>query len=374
MKRGSKKNRLLDLWVGTPLLNALATVRRRRSWPAQVERIGVMCSPALGDTLLFSAVLADIRAAFPQAHITHIAMPQNRAAAEIIAGADARILIELTQPATSIRAIRACRFDVLLDFSSWQRLTAFYSMLSGARFTAGFRTAGQHRGRGYDHTVEHRNDRHEVDNFRALLDGLGIPSGAAPQVVLTQPKTEPLPGEPDLVVFHLWASGARSWLREWPSERWIELAQRIGAPDTLFVVTGAPSDRERMTPFVAQMQQAGLRAVAFCSPDGFVSLVAVLRRARLVVSVNTGVLHLAAIAGAPTLGLNGPTANHRWGPIGRCALGIGPADGSGGYLNLGFEYAGQPEDVMTRVTVAQAVTASEDLLARCGPVEETGAA
>ncbi|SNS23635.1 ADP-heptose:LPS heptosyltransferase [Granulicella rosea] len=370
MKRGSKLNRLMDLWVGTPLLNALATVRHRRKWPSRVERIGVMCSPALGDTLLFSAVLRDLRAAYPQAHITHICMPQNLAAAEIIPGADTRVRIELTKPLASVRAIRACRFDILLDFSSWQRLTAFYTMQSGARFTAGFRTAGQHRGRGYDLAVEHRNDRHELENFRALLRGLGIVTGAEPQVILAEPQAEPLPGEGDMIVFHLWASGARSWLREWPSERWIELARRIGRPGTLFVVTGAPSDMERMQPFVAQMQQAGLRAVAFRSPDGFVSLVSVLHRARLAVSVNTGVLHLAAIAGAPTLGLNGPTANHRWGPVGRCVLGIGPADGSGGFLNLGFEYDGHPEDTMERVTVDQAVAAARDLIGRCRPVLE----
>ena len=55
-----------------------------------------MCSPALGDTLLFSAALQDLRAAFPQAHITHVCMRQNLAAAEFIPGADRRLLIDLT--------------------------------------------------------------------------------------------------------------------------------------------------------------------------------------------------------------------------------------------------------------------------------------
>ena len=136
--------------------------------------------------------------------------------------------------------MRAERLDMLLDFTSWQRLTAFYSMMAGAKFTAGFQTAGQHRSRGYDVVIEHRDDRHEVENFRGFLRGLEIPAGCPPRVVVPSGGMNPLAGTRDLVVFHPWASGARSWLREWPEERWIELAQRIGGAGTLLAITGSP--------------------------------------------------------------------------------------------------------------------------------------
>jgi heptosyltransferase-3 len=51
MRRGSIKNRLLDLWVGTPVLHLLALFRRRRKTPERLQRIGVMCSPALANDL-----------------------------------------------------------------------------------------------------------------------------------------------------------------------------------------------------------------------------------------------------------------------------------------------------------------------------------
>ena len=180
MRRGRKKNRILDYWVGTPLLNLLATLRlRRRRLPETIRRIGVMCSPALSDTLLFSSVLQDLRAHFGgSVEIVHFCMKPNLAAAEIIPGADRRVVIDLTHPAATIKQVRAERVDLLFDFSSWQRLTAFYSLMAGAKFTAGFTTAGQYRGRGYDLQVGHRNDRHEVGNFRAILQTLAIPTGA----------------------------------------------------------------------------------------------------------------------------------------------------------------------------------------------------
>ena len=362
MQRGSRTNRLLDYYVGIPLLNLLATFRPKRPLPEGPIRIGVLCSPALGDTLLFSAVLLDLRAHYPEAHITHFCMKQNLAAAEIIFGADERLPIDLTNPKAAIGLLRAESLDALFDFSSWQRLTAFFALLSGARFTAGFRSPGQIRGRGYDVAVLHRRDQHELENFRDVLRALAIPATHEPAVSLPEPATPPLPGEDDLVALHLWASGNRSHLREWPQTNWLALAAQIARPGTLFVVTGAPSDQPRMQPFVAALQKQGLRATAYTSPDGFVSLAQVLRRARLLVSVNTGVMHLAAILGTPTLSLNGPTAGHRWGPWGPRVANVAPLDGSGGFLHLGFEFDGQPEDTMQRITVAQAVEAAQNLL------------
>jgi ADP-heptose:LPS heptosyltransferase len=369
MQRGKKRNRQLDLWVGMPLLNLLATFRaRRKRPPASPQRIGVICSPALGDTLLVSGPLQDLRAAYPAAQIVHFCMKQNLAAAEIISGADKRVLISLTQPGAAIRLMRAERVHVMLDFTGWQRLTAFYTMLSGAKFTVGFVTPGQRRGRGYDHTVEHRADRHELENFRALLRGSRLEPAVAithePAVTVPAGGEDVLPEERDIVAFHLWASGQSSWLREWPEERWVELARRQAGPETLFVITGGPADNERTLPFVERMRAAGLRAQPFVSPDGFRTLTRLLRRVRLLVSVNTGVMHLGAVAGAPTVSLNGPTSERRWGARGRCCANVQPADGSGGYLHLGFEFDGQPQDIMERITVDQVEEACVGL-ARC---------
>ena len=358
MRRGSKKNRVLDFWVGIPLLNGLATLRRRRrGMPAEVRRVGVLCSPALGDTLLFSAALQDVRAHFGEGvEIVHFCMRSNLAAAEIIPGADRRVVIDLTRPPQTVRQMRAERLDLMMDFSSWQRLTAFYSMSCGAKYTVGFVTAGQFRGRGYDLTVRHRDDLHEVENFREILRAMRMPAGSEPRVEVPEAAGESEAVE-DLVVFHLWASGQRSHLREWPEERWVELARQIGGEETKFAITGAPSDRERVEPFVARMLDAGLEAYAFVGEQGFVGLARLLRQARVVVSVNTGVMHLAAIVAAPTVAINGPNRNGRWGPVGERAVGVeAPGEGCG-YLHLGFNFDGQATDCMERISVDQVVEA-----------------
>jgi ADP-heptose:LPS heptosyltransferase len=364
MRRGSRSNRVLDFWVGIPLLNLLATLRWRQQKPAQVKRVGVMCSPALGDTLLFSGALRDVRAHYGNGvEVIHVCMKSSLAAAELLGGASRRVVIDLTDPIGTIRQLHAEKLDIMLDFSSWQRLTAFYTMMSGARFTAGFQTAGMHRARGYDLAVEHRADRHEVENFRKLLAAVGVQTGLMPELrVPAGPK--PLAEAQDLVVFHLWASGQRSWLREWPEDRWIELGRRLAEQDTVFAITGSPADVARSEPFVARMQADGLNAVVFAGSDGLAGVARLARRARLVVSVNTGVMHLAAILGAPTVSINGPTNNERWGPVGVLCIGVQPVGSGCGYLNLGFEFEGQPTDCMERISVDQVFRAAQALSIR----------
>ena len=116
---------------------------------------------------------------------------------------------------------------------------------------------------------------------------------------------------------------------------------------------------ERTEPFVETLRSRGLQAEPFAGMDGFKSLARMLQRARAVVSVNTGVMHLAAIVGAPTVSLNGPTNGARWGPVGPRALGVeAPGEGCG-YLHLGFDFDGHGTDCMERITVDLVVAAVE---------------
>ncbi len=67
MKRGSALNRALDFYLGIPLLNLLAIIHKPGKYPIDPRRIGLLFNPALGDTLLSSATIQDIRALYPQA-------------------------------------------------------------------------------------------------------------------------------------------------------------------------------------------------------------------------------------------------------------------------------------------------------------------
>ena len=362
MKRGSVLNRMADRYLGIPFLLAASAVRRRRRLPEKIERIGITASPTMGDTLLTSAAIRDLRSQFPHAHFLFFATPAAAGAVDLLPGIDEVVPIVLTKPRATIRAFRAARLDLLVDFTAWQRLTAFYAAVSGARFCIGFRTPQQHRHWHYDRTAPHSREVHEVENFRSIVRALGITPQHEP--ALHTPWAAEIanafPGE-EIIVFHAWASLDRLSTREWPLQNWVQLAASIARPGTRFVITGGPAQREKSDALCDALTAAGVQATVFQGSGGLRGLTVLLQNASLVVSVNTGVLHLAALAGAPVVAINGPTAPHRWGPWGANNVSVEPHGGGGGYLHLGFEFKGQPEDVMERTRVQDVAAAANKL-------------
>src|SRR6202050_5929043 len=106
MRRGSRRNRFIDTYGGIPVLNVLAALHPRRKYPDRVDRVGVICSLALGDTLLFSGALQSVRTHFAKQHLVFFCGKQNLAAAELIPGVDELVVIDVLKPLQTIRQMR----------------------------------------------------------------------------------------------------------------------------------------------------------------------------------------------------------------------------------------------------------------------------
>jgi len=368
MKRGKATNRMLDFYLGIPILNLIASFRRRGRFPHDPRAIGLLLNPALGDTMLASAAVQDVRSVFPSARLILFATPSNAAAARLLPAIDQIEMLPITRPLEALRILKGCELDLLLDFTSWQRITAFYSRMSGAKFTVGFERKGQFRHRGYDATVSHHGDCHEVENMRRLTRSIGakrhyspslnIPEGPTPDVAASGKRP---------IVFHAWATGSLSVLREWPDDRWIELAQRIAAPGQKILLTGSPADEPRCRALREKLHHHGIDAEVLIGKDGIAGVARVLRQVEMLVSVNTGIMHLGAILGVPTVALNGPNSAHRWGPVGSRVANVPTTDGSGGFLDLGFEFHGR--NVMVNISVEDTVRAVEQLRSNAGQAD-----
>ena len=115
---------------------------------------------------------------------------------------------------------------------------------------------------------------------------------------------------------------ASAVFKEWAPERFSELALRLTAEDGLLpgaaiAIFGGPGDEAR-----AQAVKAGLEARTVIDLTGQLDLVeaaACLKRAALFVGNDSGLMHMAAAAGTPTLGLFGPTDERLYAPWGEKA-------------------------------------------------------
>ncbi|MGH8338108.1 MAG: glycosyltransferase family 9 protein, partial [Gammaproteobacteria bacterium] len=195
----------------------------------------------------------------------------------------------------------------------------------------------------------HRNDVHELDNYRSLVRAIGLEAWHLPSVNCALPEPASRPRD-RFFVFHLWPGGTHAELKEWPLDRWARLARELVSECDRIVLTGAPGQfitNEALLAMIDPPFRSRFQNAAGLSLDATASLLA---RATLVVSVNTGIMHLAAALGVPLIALHGPTSVRRWGPIGQRSVALESPCRGCGYLDLGFEYHRKPRHCMRAIS------------------------
>jgi lipopolysaccharide export system permease protein len=109
----------------------------------------------------------------------------------------------------------------------------------------------------------------------------------------------------------------------WPAERFLELAERLTAPSGILpgariAVFGGPGEHDAAAPLLAGL---GGRAIDFVGTHPLPVAAAAIARATLFVGNDSGLMHVAAAGGIPTLGLFGPSDERNFGPFGpHCAF------------------------------------------------------
>jgi heptosyltransferase-3 len=113
---------------------------------------------------------------------------------------------------------------------------------------------------------------------------------------------------------------AANWRgKQWRAERFAELAARLTAPGGILpgarvAVLAAAHERAQAAPLLAGVP--GDRLVDLVGKVDLLTASAVLRRAALFIGNDTGLMHIAAASGTPTVGLFGPTPAARYAPWG----------------------------------------------------------
>jgi ADP-heptose:LPS heptosyltransferase len=332
--RGNSMLHYLDRYAGIPAVVVLGHIRRKRPAPSTIQTIGLLKLGAIGDTVLMSAVIADLRHAFPNALITFFSDESNFEIAGMLEGVNRVVKIPTCNLAAGVRTLRSIAIDVIIDFGQWSRLEALLALFSHASFTVGFRTPRQYRHCGYDLDVEHSPDVHELENYRKLVRSLGVETRSRP---FLRPAREALAMSGPFAVLHLWPAGKLRKLKEWPADRWIRLIDDLVDHDMDVVLTGAESDYACNDALIALTSSRSRGLVKNAAGVSLQQTASILAQASLVVSVNTGVMHMAAALGVPLVALHGPTSSKRWGPVSEAATIIDSPLAGCGYLNLGWE-------------------------------------
>jgi heptosyltransferase-1 len=301
---------------------------------------------SLGDIVLALPALRALRLSFPEAKINWLIRPEfaglleNHPHLDEIITFDRKLLGRawfhpgaFSALMSLIRKLRRSRFDVIFDFQGLFR-TACLAWLSGCKLRFGMANARELATIFYTHKIPQGIESiHMVDYYLKIIQAAGASDFGVEFVFPQNPKAEESVSR--LLESHgiqnnyaVLISGSAHRDKCWPTERFARLAEKISSQYSLSIVaTGSASE----SGIVERLQEtADAPIVSLAGQTSLIELVALLKRARLVVSNDTGPGHIAAALGVPLVLIFGRTNPIRLEPYRRkhCVMAIEP-DGRG---------------------------------------------
>ncbi len=301
---------------------------------SKMKKIVLIKPSSLGDVVQTLPLVTAISRYLPDAKVDWVVRPEYAALVAAHPGVRHILLFDrarwsrmanmphtLVEIAGLLRQLRREQYDYLLDVQGLLR-SGMLSLLSRARIRVGFENAREYAPFCYNRRVAiPRPELHAVDRYMLLLQELGLPP-STPDFSLQIPaevdawsqtllSRMDIGGGRRLVVLN---PNARWDTKKWIPERFAALADRLVSDldaDALFI--GAASDKSSVEEIVSLCRQ---KVVSLAGATDLIQLAALLKRADLVITCDSGPMHLAAAVGTKVLALFGPTDPVRTGPYG----------------------------------------------------------
>lgn len=157
--------------------------------------------------------------------------------------------------------------------------------------------------------------------------------------------------------------------KAWPASRFVSLIEELTGPGghlagAAVAVFAAASERAAAEPVLAAIQ--GPRRLDLVGHLDLLTAYACLKRVTLFIGNDSGLMHMAAAAGVPTLGLFGPSPVKRYGPWGPLADAVTTTEDYRQLLAAADDPNRPKGTLMDSIPVEKVVAAAEALLARTG--------
>lgn len=277
----------------------------------------------IGDIILSTPAMRALRAKYPAATIDMLVTPWAGQAAVGNPYVDHvhiydkkgehRKLKNLWQ---LISTLRSEKYDLVIT-ANYALRGALVAKMIGARYRVGY--DAQHAGHFLTHTTSAKRVgvKHETENQLDVLKPLEISTNDFSLAFRHNPidvqnmkqKIGKFPEKPLVVICPF----GRHPLNSWTREGYITLVTTLSSVASCYLI-GGKGEREKL----AQInQQAGNRGRVLAGELTIGELAVFLGRSSLVITVDTGPMHLAAAAGAPILALFGRSDERVWGPRGK---------------------------------------------------------
>jgi lipopolysaccharide heptosyltransferase II len=267
----------------------------------------------IGDAVLLSPVINSLKKIFPTIHITVLAEHRNAGVFTLIPGVDTLYCYDSGREL--ITALRG-HYDSVIDTEQSHRLSAVVARFTSAPVKIGFAT--NERRRMFTNPVSYSQDDYEAVSFAHLLEPLGIVTGAvdlgAPFIFIPDAASstadrllEALHDEPFVALF----PGASIPERRWGADRFCRVAELLSVFGIQIVVVGGKEDLQQ-----GELISGGGLGLNLAGMTSLSETAAIIQRSSLLLSGDSGILHIGVGLGIPTVSLFGPGRAKKWAPRG----------------------------------------------------------
>ncbi len=218
----------------------------------------------------------------------------------------------------SVREMRAHQFDQVIDLQGLAR-SSLISWLVHGRVTIGVEDWREGAPAFYDLSIPRPGENaHALDWYLRVVHALGIPVHSNYAWLPPRPETQEALhkkwpcAQGKWVVIH---PGARWLNKRWPAENFAQVVRALAQdqPDLHFAVMGSANERELAAPI---LHAAPNRCLDLTGNTTLSEMIEWIRLSTLVISNDTGPMHVAAALRTPLISLFGPTDPRRTGPYG----------------------------------------------------------
>ena len=285
---------------------------------ARVNRILVIKLRAIGDVLLSTVVLSNLRAAFPAAQIDFLAESPSRGILEGNPCLNNLIIFNGKKESgySLIRRVRAGKYDLVIDLFGNPR-SAVAALLSGARYRLGFRLGW----REYCYNIVAEPRGGEVHNTEFNLDALRRINVPILSTVVNVPvdttaerqaeeffAAEGLNGKMVVAL----NPGGGWYTKRWLVSAYAELGDALRREYGVEILLTWGPGEESVIDAIAKLMKEPSHRIPLV---GLKALAAMLSRCTLMVTNDSGPMHIAAAMGTPIVAIFGPTRPLLQGPF-----------------------------------------------------------
>ncbi len=346
--------RFLDRWLGLPIcffLSVLNKTTLNKHPNRQINKILFLELSEMGSAVLSYPAMREIRQAYPGAELYFWIFEKNKDSVRALGIIPEKNLITMRSKNLStlfidtfmnLRRIRKDRIDVVIDMELFSRFSSVLTYLSGAAIKAGFYAKGVkglYRGNWHTRTVIYNPHIHIGRNFLSLayavIDGACSKSLILNESLINHPlaiikieseqkilqevwqklrKVSPVISEKNTLV--LLSPGVNDILpiRRWPVVNYIQLIKEILKDESVFVVLVGTESQSYYGKEVEQ-NVTDHRVINFIGKTDLAELLALCNISKVLISHDSGIVHLASLTGIHVIVLFGPETPVLYAPL-----------------------------------------------------------